>query len=672
MAWYTASDSAFISVADAIRTAAGTSSSMTFPSGFIDGINSISGGGTPEEESVIFIDYDGTVLYSYTPTQFAALSAMPANPSHEGLTAQGWNWDLESAKGHVELYKDLIIGQMYITSDEKTYIHIKIEDEKLLSLYLGLGINGNVDIDWGDESTHTTLTGTSTGTTVFANHKYESLGSYIIKLSPNNDTAMYFRGDSSYYYGYILNAFGSTSAPSYQQYHENYSYLQLIQGVNLGKNCSLYTSSFGYCSNLSFITIPNSVSFFSSYVFKQNRSLTAIVLPTGLNMTTTNMFGGSTHLKTVSLPSNLLSIGQNSFDGCYNLTSITLPSKVSKIYQYGFRHCENLTITNLPKTISYNAFENCLSLENVTLPSEASIDDYAFQSCYSLASISMPDVSRIGYYAFQNCTSLKSVDLGKTNNIQQSLFDQCRKLQSITLTSAIQFIGSCAFQSCHSLSSIDLSLCSAPSIGTYAFQHCYALESISLPTTITQISQNAFANCVSLKSIDIPSSTTFIGQYAFSQTQELKTVTLPTVLSTISTYTFSYSGITSITIPSNIQYINAYAFTNCQRLINIRFERDTVPYIQGQSVWNFVPTNCKIQVPYTAFASYLSAPSCPAPSSYTYYGFATYPDQTTLPTQDSTQAYNVVWYGTLDDAAAQSNAITVGNGNEIYCRYTAV
>ncbi|MDV3426895.1 MAG: hypothetical protein LIR50_06845 [Bacillota bacterium] len=34
-----------------------------------------------------FIDYDGTVLHTYTIEEFAELSALPANPSHTGLVA---------------------------------------------------------------------------------------------------------------------------------------------------------------------------------------------------------------------------------------------------------------------------------------------------------------------------------------------------------------------------------------------------------------------------------------------------------------------------------------------------------------------------------------------------------------------------------------------------------
>ena len=51
-----------------------------------------------EEKDVIFIDYDGTIVYSYTAEEFANLIALPDNPTHEGLVSQGWNWTLSDAK----------------------------------------------------------------------------------------------------------------------------------------------------------------------------------------------------------------------------------------------------------------------------------------------------------------------------------------------------------------------------------------------------------------------------------------------------------------------------------------------------------------------------------------------------------------------------------------------
>ena len=51
------------------------------------------GGGEPKKaKDINFIDYDGTIVESYTMTEWGSVSALPDNPSHTGLVAQGWNW----------------------------------------------------------------------------------------------------------------------------------------------------------------------------------------------------------------------------------------------------------------------------------------------------------------------------------------------------------------------------------------------------------------------------------------------------------------------------------------------------------------------------------------------------------------------------------------------------
>ena len=80
-------------------------------------------GAEEEEFTVLFYDFDGTIVARYTRTAFLALSSMPANPTHAGLTAQGWNWSLADAKEYVTQFGGLEIGQMYCTSDGKTKLY---------------------------------------------------------------------------------------------------------------------------------------------------------------------------------------------------------------------------------------------------------------------------------------------------------------------------------------------------------------------------------------------------------------------------------------------------------------------------------------------------------------------------------------------------------------------
>ena len=143
------------------------------------------GGGGGNSGSVKFIDYDGTVLHTYSAAEFAALTAMPANPTHTGLTAQGWNWSLADAKAQMVAQPNdtLMIGQMYVTDDGKTRIYISLVDEVRLSPYLGIYPNGTVVVDWGDNTATDTLIGTSLTNIARVQHTYASTGDYVITLT---------------------------------------------------------------------------------------------------------------------------------------------------------------------------------------------------------------------------------------------------------------------------------------------------------------------------------------------------------------------------------------------------------------------------------------------------------------------------------------------------------
>lgn len=160
----------------------------------LDGYSSVtvnvSGGGGEEADwnDVCFWDYDGRCLYSYTAAEFAALNALPSNPSHSGLTAQGWNWSLADAKTFVAANGFLDIGQLYVTSDDKTHIKVEMTESKFVSIKLTGSAVGNVTIDWGDSSPTETNTGTSSTTYT---HTYTDYGNYDITIARSSGTVTF-------------------------------------------------------------------------------------------------------------------------------------------------------------------------------------------------------------------------------------------------------------------------------------------------------------------------------------------------------------------------------------------------------------------------------------------------------------------------------------------------
>ena len=348
-------------------------------------------------KEVNFLDYDGTILYSYTAAEFAALSSMPANPTHYGLTAQGWNWSLANAKVYVAKYGELNIGQMYITDDGKTRIYIHLEEGRT-SPVLGVCPNGTVDIDWGDGTTHDTLTGSDISTAVYTSaHSYAAPGDYVIQLTVTG--SMGFRSN-----GLLVYASESDN--------RNKVYGNAIRKVELGSGVtSIGRSAFQYCYSLSSITIPDGITSIIEYAFANCYSLSSITIPDSVTSISNSAFEKCYSLSSITIPDSVTSIAGNAFDNCYSLSSITIPDSVTRIGNYAFQNCYSLSSITIPDSvtsISNSAFDNCYSLSSITIPDGiTSIGNYVFQNCYSLSSITIPDgVTSIGRSAFANCYGL--------------------------------------------------------------------------------------------------------------------------------------------------------------------------------------------------------------------------------------------------------------------------
>ena len=266
------------------------------------------GGGSAGTSDVNFYDYDGTIVDSYTASEFAALTVMPSNPTHEGLTARGWNWSFTDAKTYVADYGALNIGQMYNTDDGALRIYIRLEEGRL-SPVLGLCPNGTLTVDWGDGSATETMAGSSTSTLVYLGHTYASAGDYVISVLPNSGGKIGFavRDNSC-----TILCKSQTDSINERRVYNNFIYrIEIPSSVT-----SISNRTFDGCSSLSSVTIPDSVKSIGD-----------------------NAFNGCSSLSSVTIPDRVKSIGSNSFGGCSSLSSVTIPDSVKSINIYAFNSC---------------------------------------------------------------------------------------------------------------------------------------------------------------------------------------------------------------------------------------------------------------------------------------------------------------------------------------------
>ena len=346
-------DAALTSTADAIRAKTGDSATIPFDyangDGFKDAIEAIpsGGGGGGSAADVTFYDYDGTVVTSYSAADFANLTEMPENPTHAGLTAQGWNWSLADAKAYVADYGMLNIGQIYITASGDTELDVEFHDGRLKP-YLSIAINGTVEIDWGDGSAKDTATGTSLTTNVYTPHEYAQAGSYTISIHVVSG------GFTFYGFGVL-----QKGANTYFDVYNN-----AIQRIRIGNGVtSIGGNAFYGCYSLASVSIPDSVTTIGSSAFNSCNSLASVSIPNSVTTINSNAFYNCASLASVSIPDGVTTIGGNAFQNCHSLASVSIPDSVTTIGSGAFSGCRGfgeihfLPIT--PPTVgSSNAFSD--------------------------------------------------------------------------------------------------------------------------------------------------------------------------------------------------------------------------------------------------------------------------------------------------------------------------
>lgn len=81
---------------------------------------------------------------------------------------------------------------------------------------------------------------------------------------------------------------------------------------------------FSECTNLTSITIPNSVTTIGSSAFHKCTSLTSITIPESVTTIGSSAFNGCTVLTSVTIPESVTAVKENVFSGCTNLTSLVI------------------------------------------------------------------------------------------------------------------------------------------------------------------------------------------------------------------------------------------------------------------------------------------------------------------------------------------------------------
>ena len=192
----------------------------------------------------------------------------------------------------------------------------------------------------------------------------------------------------------------------------------------------------------------------SGNIYINGQRLTGdLVIPDGVTRIGKKAFAGCTELSSISISNSVESIDDYAFSGCTELTNIEIPDNVMSIGRGAFKGCSNLTSITIPfvgasKDGSINTkFGYIFDWTYKDLQ-----EDYTVYIPSSLKTVIITGGINIKYFSFYNCSTLTNIVVcGGITNIEKCAFANCSSLVNVIISDSVESIGSSVFENCDNL-----------------------------------------------------------------------------------------------------------------------------------------------------------------------------------------------------------------------------
>ena len=230
---------------------------------------------------------------------------------------------------------------------------------------------------------------------------------------------------------------------------------------------SIGNNLFQNCTNLTSITIPNSVKKIGAYAFASSPKLITINISPDSDITEIGekAFFSCRILSKFIIPKNVTTIGENAFRECGSMRELKIYCKYIDLTTpkdlYVFYYAKNVNNVYLSRDFfQWRTYinKNTGGSKTYYINEDATIlDDNAFNGITNMSIIIPNSVTSIGNYAFNQCASLTNITMSNNvNYIGNFAFNKCSKLTNIIIPSPVTFIGNNAFTGCSKLNTISI------------------------------------------------------------------------------------------------------------------------------------------------------------------------------------------------------------------------